>query len=193
MTIKNPEYLEMSGNFMKKGRDIHEWLNQAEKLHKMAEAGFKQTKEDRQLSSTEWSDSIYKYLVGITLENLLKGIMIAGDPGLIKQHSMDTKIKKHDIWTRYADDELQTIKTDLSQDEQDFMKIAEYYVMWVGRYPIADNESDFIQNRKTIERLNLSPDNFDARFQAIYEKIHQKLLEKWITSTKNQWKADGVL
>ena len=48
MTEKNPEYLEMSGNFMKKGRDIHEWSNQAEKLHRMAGAAFKQATEDQQ-------------------------------------------------------------------------------------------------------------------------------------------------
>jgi len=190
----SPEHMRMAGKFMKKGQDVQEWLSLASSLRNIAKAAFKQAKEDRQLSSMEWSDPIYKYLVGLTLENLLKGIMIANDPCLIKQRKIDSAITNHNIWTLYADNKLQTIKTDLRPEEQDLMKIAEYYVIWIGRYPIAKDDDTFIKTREIIERLesNLPLCDFDTRFQEIYEKIQQKLLETLTKSTVNQWKSDDM-
>jgi len=68
------------------------------------------------------------------------------------------------------------------------MKIAEYYVRWVGRYPIAKNDKTFRKDRETIEQLesNLPLCDFDTWFQAIYEKICQKLSDKVTTPTVNR-------
>jgi len=89
--------MRKAGKFTEKGRDVQEWLYLADSLHNVAKAAFEQAKKDRQLDSMRWSDSVYKYLVGMTLENLLKGIMIANDPSLIKQDEMDSAITNHKI------------------------------------------------------------------------------------------------
>ena len=66
------------GNYARRGRDPYHWAVQADNLHEAAIAVFKQIMQDRadQKAESMWIDDVYKYLVGITLENLLKAIMI---------------------------------------------------------------------------------------------------------------------
>jgi hypothetical protein len=165
-------------NFILLGRDPHGWLFCAQLLKKSADLAQTQVLIDKDASTVQagWINSIYKYLAGITIENLLKGIIIADHPTLISKDKISDSIGKHDPWTRHAD-KLQTVKKLLNKEERKLLKILESYVLWKGRYPIALTANDYARdllNRRKEPPLEI----FIATFGTLYEKLLNELNKK---------------
>lgn len=180
------------GDFVQRGQDPMAWSYQAEILKSAARAVLQKAKEDRTTGviAERWVDAVYKSLVGTALENLLKAMMVRNDKSLIGKNKGVYKIagelKHHDIWSLYANNDarLQNVVADdgtkqvtkevLSKDEQDLLGVVEDYVVWIGRFPIATNETAFKQNIDSVKNsrlANLSLDEFDALFEATYMKL----------------------
>ncbi len=91
----------------------------AQLLKKAADVALKQVKIDENADRVEtgWINPTYKYFAGITIENLLKGIIIAEHPTLVGEERMLRSPANYEPWTRQAD-KLKLIKSLLTKDEK---------------------------------------------------------------------------
>ena len=98
---------------------------------------------------------VYRFLMGQSFENLIKGIIIAhGTPAGIKgklelkSHNIDMLLKKIDY-----------TKCSLKREEEEILKEQQQFVEWAGRYPISTKVEDYTiilaysseKNRKELE------------------------------------------
>src|SRR5450830_1576392 len=76
--------------FQGTGRNPDSWRYRAGILKKAADLALTQMKADEDAAVVEagWVDSVYKYLAGMTVENILKGIIVAGNPDFISEKKM---------------------------------------------------------------------------------------------------------
>jgi hypothetical protein len=176
-------------NYVALGRDPHWWLFQAQLLKKAADVVLEQVKidEDSDVVQTGWITNIWKYLVGMSVENILKGIIIAGaDDPAAREHPyihvdrMEEWLTRHAIWTKYANnsDNLKALKKLLTGEEEDLLKILERYVVSMGRYHIATTANNYITDQHLRQRLDLSLKKFEAVVDALYEKLSRELVKK---------------
>jgi hypothetical protein len=101
--------------------------------------------------------NVYRFLMGQSFENLLKGIIIthgtpAGSKGkinkLFKSHDINVLLKKLDY-----------TKCSLTKEEEEILKEQQQFVKWAGRYPISTKVEDYTiahgysskKNRKELE------------------------------------------
>jgi hypothetical protein len=82
-------------DFTNYGQDPMVWRYQADNLRRAAEVVYEIVERDYAADPPVVehlrSDPIYKYLVVMAVENLLKGIMIYDDPSLVKQDKIATR------------------------------------------------------------------------------------------------------
>jgi hypothetical protein len=150
----------------------------AQNLFDAARVAFEETMKmrgDEETKST-WIDSVYKYLAGIAIENLLKAIMIRVDPCLVGMEELDKSIKHHTMWSNHKDGRLKFLQDQqqLTDDEKEFLSVVEYYVVWLGRYPIPTKASAFRDDLDTIENFEkLYPklEDFNKLFESTYGKL----------------------
>jgi|GEM_PF-1210795 hypothetical protein len=189
MKIQDVEDMKLywSNDFVLIGREPLYWMYQAESFARVARLAFNQAKEDRKAGVTaeRWVDGVYKYLACLALENLLKAIMINDDKCLVSKRKIDDELKSHHIWTTQLQKEDELFKdiaeNQLTEDERDLLEIAEHYVIWVGRYPIATNRDAYTKSLDAIKkRLTpplpgfkalLSLDRFMETFEPLYFKL----------------------
>jgi hypothetical protein len=77
-------------------------------------------------------------LYSYAIENVLKGLIVANDSGLIKSDKLDAALKDHDLLTLAERADF----TVLSQEQQVLAALSLISV-WVGRYPVALNVRNF--------------------------------------------------
>ena len=128
------------------------WLEQADCLRMSAELILKKFMEIHPLPQVlpgvrvqmlAFMDS-YMLLMGLSFENLIKGVDISKTPNL----STKDRMKKwrvhrggHGISTLIKDVDS------VSSDEEKLLKRLEEYVCWAGRYPIPTNANQYRQSR----------------------------------------------
>jgi hypothetical protein len=196
------------GDFVWCGQDAMSWASQAQILQFAARAVLQRAKEDLETGVSEERrvDAVYKSLAGMALENLLKAIMVRDDPSLVGKYRIAEELKRNNIWSTYADSSgqhvkfldgtqdvtgsrlqsvmaedgtEQVLKHVLSKDEQDFLRIVEDYLKWIGRFPIALYEKDFMKNIDSVKNsrlANLSLDDFDALFEVTYQDLNSLVM-----------------
>jgi hypothetical protein len=71
-------------------------------------------------------------LYGFAIENLLKGLIVADNPGLISQTELDKGLRTHDLIKLAA-----RAKIALTDDETRVATILSLMNEWAGRYPVA--------------------------------------------------------
>lgn len=163
-------------SFKNIGQNPINWLYRAEILKKAADKTLEQMEADENAATVEggWVDPVYKYLAGVTIENLLKGIIIAKHPELITNDQMDKNLAKHDIWRRQKGGLLQDIAPLLTQEERDLLKVLEIHVIWRGRYPIAKSAKIYAQNQFEDQELSMPR----KKLKDVFNSLHDKLLEE---------------
>jgi hypothetical protein len=186
-------------NFVELGRHPKWWFSQAMSLKKAADAVLEQVKTDADASEIKvgFITSIWKYLAGLAIENLLKGIVIAGaDPRdeehpYISPERMEPCLISHNIWTKHVDksDNLKKLKPLLACDE-DLLRLLEIYVVSMGRYHIATTAKSYAKAQYMIESLDHLPlAEFIAAFDWLYEKLHADLGKKVEEFNKKYWES----
>jgi hypothetical protein len=125
-------------------------------------------------------------MLGLSLELLIKAILIAQNPYYITKEGLNDKISRHELIDLLA---IAGIK--LSRDERNLVKVLEHYILWIGRYPIPKNFKKAADAIKEVMQEGIDYDLFD-RLYAKLEK-HPKLVEvmekerpriKWPRSAK---------
>ena len=156
------------------------WLINASVLKKTADLIIQQMKADENAEQVEigWVDSVYKYLAGITIENLLKGLIIAEcGVDLITKDEMDRTLTTHRPWTDHPD-KLEFLQTLVTDDQKSLMKYLEPYVVWRGRYPVAKNAEQYANDTDEDGRVHLSLEKLESDFNALYETLAKILSRK---------------
>jgi hypothetical protein len=144
----------LQANYLELGRNPRWWFDQAQLLKKAADVVLEQVKIDNDASVVHvgWIDHIWKYLAGMSVENLLKGIIIAGADPTVRDHpyvcldGIEGWLRNHRIWTRYVNNSnnLKDLQKRLTSDEENMLKLLEYYVLWIGRYRLATTAEGYI-------------------------------------------------
>jgi hypothetical protein len=70
-------------------------------------------------------------LIGLALENMAKGLMVHGQPGLVTGDGLSNLIKKHDLPSLVA-----SVGIVLDAEQREGLSLLTDYVVWAGRYPI---------------------------------------------------------
>ncbi len=124
---RSSEYLWIEIN-----KDHLEMINRREKG--------KEIKKRNYISYTPSIAHPYFLLISLSIENLLKGIILYLNPNLITG-KLNKSVKTHDL-KRISN--LTTIQ--FSKDENDFLNMASTLIPWYSRYPIPTNTSEVIQS-----------------------------------------------
>jgi hypothetical protein len=188
--VETPESVKVDnqGNpygFQAMGQSPLQWGYHAESLRRVAEKAFELAKESPiDLPGWHRIDLVYKFLAEAAIEDLLKGIMVADNPDLVKRDRLSNEILRHNIWTAHTekckpgDCKLKEVESQLEPDERDFMKLLEPYV-WLGRYGIGKKETQHITDLKMVTNPNVpSLEDFNKLFNQVYGKLAGLLGQK---------------
>jgi hypothetical protein len=185
-------------DFEKRGQHPLMWYYQADKLRKASEAVYGIVQEELNaeppVSYFLCTEPIYRYLTGMAIENLLKGIMVCDDPGLVQYDVISEELDGHNVWTKHTGKarkkvgdkcRLSEIESELTKNEQEFMRDLEPYVNWMGRYGIPKKRGTYETDLRTV---NSKPDveRFRGKFSTIYDKIHPVLDKKLLVYQKRR-------
>lgn len=119
----------------------------------------------------EWQDqelvTVYFLLMGYSIENLLKGILLNQKPELF-QPSKRMKGFGHHKLTRLCDE----VGVELQSDEKKWLMKLTEYIEWQGKYPIPlkrDNDKDRTRG------IPFKGREFQEQIEAIWTKIDLRL------------------
>lgn len=93
-----------------------------------------------------------RLLYAFAIENALKGLIVARNPGLVSPRKISKSIKSHDL-IKLA----KGARFSLGVQEVPILKALSHIAEWVGRYPVA-TELDKYKNPENPYPLGLDPD-----------------------------------
>jgi hypothetical protein len=118
------------------------WLLQAMQLKVAAERMdwlFKPVTEDEQTCSLM---TTYRFLMGLSFENLIKGILHSQGHKVVENGKFTKLFSKHDL--RYLVSKLDHSKINITTEESNILHELTPYVKWAGRYPLPKYHNDII-------------------------------------------------
>ena len=86
--------------------------------------------------------SIYRFLMGLSFENLIKGILHAQGHKVIENGKFTTLFSKHDL--KYLANALDLSKINITENEKNTLNNLTPYIIWAGRYPLPKHKNDII-------------------------------------------------
>jgi len=118
------------------------WLFQAMQLKVAAERTdwlFKPVIEDEKTSSLM---TTYRFLIGLSFENLIKGILHTQGNKVTENGKFTKLFSKHDLV--YLVKKLDPSKINITKEEKNILNELTPYVIWAGRYPFPKYQNDII-------------------------------------------------
>jgi hypothetical protein len=110
----------------------------------------------------------FMLLMGLSFENLIKGLHIAQTPGL----SIEDRIK---IWTSYRGGHgisaLIKLATSTNAKEENLLRRLEEYAFWAGRYPIPRNTNQYHSAQKYRTLFPQDPALCDTLFERLASMV----------------------
>lgn len=138
------------------------WLQQAKWLKISAEAILKEFNEathcrnlpERREKKLAFFQSLLM-LMGLSFENLIKGVHIAQTPALSAEERLKDWKKNHRGGHGIVS--LAKVVTHLNAEEENLLKRLEIYSVWAGRYTTPTNLERYIETLKPENLHNFSP------------------------------------
>ena len=165
--------------FQLTGTDSLRWLSIARSLKYSAEvlrdrliesmkipAMFRQTETEGLLMSS-------MLLLGLAIENLVKGVYVAKNPEVVDERKIDSSGWKTDGGHGIADFVKAFISVD--QEEEELLVRLQEYIIWAGRYPIPNKSTRFYNSRYPVNKRYLNTRDFrivDGLFDKLTEVLH---------------------
>jgi hypothetical protein len=158
------------------GRDPLIWRNHARRLKLIAktlEPGLRKSlKNDQRLEKDREEKmayiEVYMLLMGLSFENLIKGIVIAKNPELVSESKGESKLmgelKTHKL------SQLARRHLDITKKGLDIIERLEEFVIWGGRYPIPASSHHYFKSAqpRNLRSLNSDdPENFERLFAGL--------------------------
>lgn len=128
-----------------------------------------------------WAADVFMMLAGMALEDLLKAIIITGEPTLVRPNPsaptqmLGTSISHHDLGRLAA-----RAGIPVNGEERAFLARLSGFVQWAGRYPLAKRLEAMAPAPSSGDlRTVTDPDDVDAA-DAIFERTREIAWEKQI-------------
>jgi hypothetical protein len=118
------------------------WLLEAMRLKVAAERIdwlFKPVTEDEQTVSLM---PTYRFLIGLSFENLIKGILHTQGHKVVQNGEFTKLFSKHDLV--YLVSKLDPTRMSITKEELGILRELTPYVIWAGRYPIPKSHNDIM-------------------------------------------------
>ncbi len=80
--------------------------------------------------------------MGLSFENLIKGILHAQGHTVIENGKFTTLFSKHDL--KYLANELDLSKINITENDKNALNNLTPYIIWAGRYPLPKHKNDII-------------------------------------------------
>jgi hypothetical protein len=122
---------------------------------------------------------VYMLLVGLAIENLVKGICVANAPNIIENDRLGRGMRTHSIL-----DLLARAHVTVSQEDSELIERLEVFVNWAGRYPIPAKLGDSLP--RTNSTGGFGPLNyFSSRDPELLEYLMDRLEETLNSARKS--------
>lgn len=137
----------MEQQFFAKAEDPASWLLMAQNLKWCADKvcwlddKHECIQDDRAQRAFTWP--IYRMLLGLSFENLLKGLRVVKGENPLDGDKLKDSFKKHDTDNNIAQVERLGLCLSLDDGEREILRLLETFVVWVGRYPIPKVKSRY--------------------------------------------------
>lgn len=86
-----------------------------------------------------FTTAVYRFLIARSMENLIKGIVIAQGENLGSNGVMHGKFKNHNLVSLCG----HLKKIGIDKDDRKIMEVLSVYAQWLGDYPIPLNDNDY--------------------------------------------------
>jgi len=113
-------------------------------------------------------------LLGLSFENLIKGVYVARNPALVDRARLDRS-----LWRADGGHGIRVFAKSLialEQVEEDLLDRLQEYVVWAGRFPIPTKSGRYHQNRSPVNKQQFSVADFDVADQ-LFEKLKKQLMQ----------------
>ena len=160
------------------------WLTFSEELEQAAEVLWANSGSGQELRAEAELDRISHYrvipahsrsyilLAGFALENILKGLIIAGNPTLISSGELDGTLNSHNLL--YLAKKLNNLK--FSTDEENVLRICQDAIPYWGRYPVP------------LKYQGLKPEEVvNQAFRDCFRALHYRLCKSLYEIVKDGW------
>ena len=118
-------------------------------------------------------------LLGLTFENLIKGVYVARNPALVDRTRLDRSLWQSDGGhgiTAFA----KTLMT-LTPEEEELLDRLQEYIVWAGRFPIPTKSRRYHQNLSPVNKHQ-----FGTAYFAVADLLFEKLKEQLMKSRETQ-------
>lgn len=124
-------------NFKHRGTSILIWQTRSKELYDAAKVVWnsKVTKITLENGDTDETHELYRpatLLMGLSLESLIKGLLIQNDESLVEDGKLDNKLKTHTLTSLFENAGIEITE----QDQIDFLKRLTANVVWISKYAI---------------------------------------------------------
>lgn len=156
------------------------WKDYADELHRSASILW-EARDQGLLASSDGLGHLmkkshisrtYLLLAALSIENLLKGVIVAQQPSLVANSELSQKIKKHELL------KLASLIDEFSLDEEEirFCEVAQEAIPYWGRYPSPQYSKDL-----TLEKIATD------EYHTIYENLFGRLSRYLYGLIRNGW------
>ena len=118
-------------------------------------------------------------LLGLTFENLIKGVYVARNPALVDRSRLDRSLWQSD--GGHGITEFAKALMKLAPEEEELMDRLQEYVVWAGRFPIPTKSGRYHQNLNPVNKQQFSTVDFE-----VADNLFDKLKEQLITFRETQ-------
>ncbi len=160
------------------------WLNYAQELEEAAEALWADSGNSMRIETgTQLDGSLvaikkpsahlrsYILLAGLALENVLKGLIIAGDAKLISSGRLDKTLKSHKLLNL-----AKRVNLRFSKNEKHVLQVCQDAIPYWGRYPVP------------LEYHGLQPEDAATdKFRTCFRQLHFRLCKLLYEMLKDGW------
>jgi len=154
-------------------KDPQVWLRSAQNLKTATDALRKSLwPKDRKRFGTKAAAAdfiygpVYMLLSGLAIETLLKGIIIAKNPKLVKQQKLSNELTHHKLIELY--NKACLVK---SRSRNDLLSRLQNYVENFGRYPVTKTKQDMQKLAKTRFAGQTDPDSIERLWGYLFKQI----------------------
>ena len=122
--------------------------------------------------------SVYSFLAGMSLENLLKGFWILRDSNLITEEGCNQLLRHKHQLRRYADES----GVKFTSDEYELLDRFTEYIEWQGKYPIHKKSSEYVKSKmhEVVMWGQFKMFNESKKYDTLYERLSSDLFHSLI-------------
>ena len=159
-------------SFKRRGTNIYYWLERSKELKASAKLIWEHSKvhyvkNEKVIDSLAQFYRVSMLLMGLSLETLLKALIIARDDNQISNGKIHKTLKTHDLIKL-----IERVDFDVNDKEEHFLFRASENVVWLSRYPVPTRIPDNVDD--PVKAFVRRDDDYET-FEIVYERIENEI------------------